>query len=530
MLRLSDPLAIIEFGHFSIFPHRRRLFAEGRPITLGDRAFDVLMALIEASGAVVSKDELLSRAWQGRIVEENRLAGEITALRKAFGADRELIRTVAGRGYQFTGEIRARSADAGAQAVSGAAAAVASSVTAASSGFPRSDRPSIAVLPFTNMSGDPEQEYFADGMVEEIITALSRIKWLFVIARNSSFSYRGQSPDVKRVGRELGVRYVLEGSVRKAGGRVRITAQLIDALSGAHLWADHFDGSLEDVFDLQDKVALSVAGIIEPALQAAETTRSAGRPTTDLTAYDLYLRACAIFLSSAKQIPEALRLLQQAIERDPGFGPALARAAVCHFRCSVDGWTDDHEADSRNGTDLARRALKVAGDDPGILANAALALAYFGEDIGAMTALVDRALKLNPSFARGWHVSGALHYWAGLPEVAIEHCETSLRLSPRARVGTAQFIIGCAHFVTRRFDKAVAKQLIALHEDPSFPDPYRYLAACYAHTGRLDQAREIVKRLRAITPLVVPSATELRNAGYRALYLSGLCTAAVEPA
>ena len=273
---------------------------------------------------------------------------------------------------------------------------------------------------------------------------------------------------------------------------------------------------------------MSVAGVIEPALQAAETTRSAGRPTTDLTAYDLYLRACAIFLSSAKQIPEALRLLQQAIEPDPGFGPALARAAVCHFRCSVDGWSDDHEADSRNGTDLARRALKVAGDDPGILANAALALAYFGEDIGAMTALVDRALKLNPSFARGWHVSGALHYWAGLPEVAIEHCEASLRLSLRARVGTTQFIIGCAHFVTRRFD--VAKQLIAFPEDPSFPDPYRYLAACYAHTGRLDQAREIVKRLRAITHLVVPSASELRNAGYRALYLSGLCMAAVEPA
>jgi adenylate cyclase len=520
MVRQSETPASIEFGHFSIFPHRRQLLANGRSITLGGRAFDVLMALIEASGEVVSKGELLRRVWQGRIVEENRLSGEITALRKAFGADRELIRTVAGRGYQFTGEISARPAGASEPVVSGAA--VASSMTPLSPDSLRPDRPSIAVLPFDNMSGDPEQEYFADGMVEEIITALSRIKWLFVIARNSSFAYKGQAIDVKRVGHELGVSYVLEGSVRKAGGRVRITAQLIDAISGAHLWADRFDGLLEDVFDLQNKVALSVAGVIEPALQAAETTRSAGRPTTDLTAYDLYLRACATFLSSAKQIPAALRLLQQAIERDPGFGPALARAAVCHFRCPVDGWTDDHEADCRNGADLARRALKVAGDDPVILANAALALAYFGEDIGAMTALVDRALRLNPSFARGWHVSGALHYWAGLPEVAIEHCETSLRLSPRARVGTTQLIIGCAYFVTRRFEEAVAKQLIALQEDPSFPDPYRYLAACYAHTGRLDQAREIINRLRAITPLVVPSASELRNAGYRALYLSGL--------
>jgi adenylate cyclase len=529
MLRLSDPPAIIEFGHFRIFPHRRQLFAEGQPIRLvrlGGRAFDVLMALIEALGAVVGKDELLSRVWQGRIVEENRLAGEITALRKAFGADRELIRTVAGRGYQFTGEIRTRAEGTGEQGISSAATAVASSMTPLRSDSWRPDKPSIAVLPFDNMSGDPEQEYFADGMVEEIITALSRIKWLFVIARNSSFAYKGQAVDVKQVGRQLGVRYVLEGSVRKAGGRVRITGQLIDATSGTHLWADRFDGLLEDVFDLQDKVALSVAGVIEPALQAAETARSAGRPTTDLTAYDLYLRACAIFLSSARQIPAALRLLQQAIERDPGFAPALARAAVCHFRCAVDGWTDDHEAESRKGTDLARRALKVAGNDPGILANATLALAYFGEDIRATMALVDRALKFNPGFARGWHVSGVLHYWAGRPDIAIEHCETSLRLSPRARVGTTQLIIGCAHLVARRFDEAVPKLLIAIQEDPSFPDPYRYLAACYAHTGRLDEARDIVGRLRAITPLVVPSASELRNAEHRELYLSGLRLAA----
>ena len=182
------------------------------------------------------------------------------------------------------------------------------------------------------MSGDPEQEYFADGMVEEIITALSRIRWLFVIARNSSFTYKGQAVDVKQVGRELGVRYVLEGSVRKAGERVRITAQLIDALSGAHLWADRFDGSLEDVFDLQDKVASSVAGVIEPTLQAAETARSAGRPTDDLTAYDLYLRAYAMVWSSARHIPEALRLTEQAIARDPRYGPALAWAAFCCYR------------------------------------------------------------------------------------------------------------------------------------------------------------------------------------------------------
>ena len=207
--------------------------------------------------------------------------------------------------------------------------------------LPLPDKPSIAVLPFANMSGDPEQEYFADGMVEEIITALSRIRWLFVIARNSSFTYKGHAIDVKQVGRELGVRYVLEGSVRKAGGRVRITAQLIDAVAGAHLWADHFDGSLEDVFELQDKVALSVAGVIEPALQAAEMRRSAARPTTDLSAYDLYLRALAEFYPRTKErVLEALGLLEQAIAIDRHYGPALAWAAICHVTLVRDGWAE----------------------------------------------------------------------------------------------------------------------------------------------------------------------------------------------
>ena len=383
------------------------------------------------------------------------------------------------------------------------------------------DKPSIAVLPFQNMSGDPEQEYFADGMVEDIITALSRIKWLFVTARNSSFSYKGQSPDVKQVGRELGVRYVLEGSVRKAGGRVRITAQLIDAPSGAHLWADRFDGSLEDVFDLQDKVASSVAGVIEPALQAAETARSAHRPTTDLTAYDLYLRAYAMTLSPARDIREALRLLDHAIARDPNYGPALAWAAVFQFTSHLSGWSEDPDADSRKGIERGRRALQVAGDDPAVLANAALALGSFGEDIDAMMALVDRALALNPSYARGWHASGILRCWAGQVDLGIEHIEASLRLSPRGRVGWDIGAIGGAHFLGRRFDQAVPKLLLAIQEDPHFRFAYHYLAACYAQMGRLDEAREVVARLRAGAAVVVPSADYLRNPEQRELLLSG---------
>ena len=327
---------------------------------------------------------------------------------------------------------------------------------------------------------------------------------------------------MKQVGRELGVRYLLEGSVRKASGRVRIAAQLIEAETGRHVWADRFDGSLEDVFDLQDKVASSVAGVIEPALQAAETARSADRPTNDLTAYDLYLRAYAMVLSSARQIPEALCLMEQAIERDPRYGPALAWAAHCCNRLLLDGRSEDPAADRLKGADFARRALEVAGDDPSMLANAALALAYFGEDIGAMMALVDRALALNPSFARGWYVSGLLRMWAGQPDIAIEHIEASLRLSPRARVGWSLAQIGFAHFFARCFDEAVAKLVLAIQEAPSNPHPYRFLAACYAHMGRLDEAREVVERLRALTSVVIPSATPLRNAEHRELLLSGL--------
>ena len=264
--------------------------------------------------------------------------------------------------------------------------------------LPLPDKPSIAVLPFANMSGDPEQEYFADGMVEEIITALSRIRWLFVIARNSSFTYKGQAIDVKQVGRELGVRYVLEGSVRKAGNRVRITAQLIDAQSGTNLWADRFDGSLEDVFDLQDRVAISVAGVIEPALQAAEMRRSAARPTTDLSTYDFYLRALATYFPITRErIFEALVLLEQAIAIDRHYGPALSLAAICHLQLTTNGWVEEAETVRRKAIDLARQALQAGENDPGILVNAAFVLARFDEDIDAATGLVDRALALNPS-------------------------------------------------------------------------------------------------------------------------------------
>jgi adenylate cyclase len=259
---------------------------------------------------------------------------------------------------------------------------------------------------------------------------------------------------------------------------------------------------------------------------AAETARSRNRSTVDLTAYDLYLRAFTMHLASARQIPEALRLLEQAIARDPDYAPALALAAFCHGRLPVDGRSDAAGADRAKGIDFARRALELASDDPTVLVNVAHALAHFGEDLGAARALLDRAFVLNPHYARAWHVSGIHKIWGGDPDAAIEHTETCLRLSPRARVGPTIVTIAYAHFVCRRFEEAAPILLIAIQEDPTFPQPYRWLAACYAHMGKFDDARAAVERLRALPAVVVPDASFLRNAEHRALFLSGLRLAA----
>jgi pentatricopeptide repeat protein len=522
-----DALAKGGFYLFEVFRldrQARTLFQRDKagafvPIAIGSRAFEVLDVLVGRAGDLVSRDEFMAAVWPTTAVEDTNLNMQIAALRRVLDegrADRSCIQTVPGRGYRFVAPVTRVAAEAR------------TNVALPTSGMPPlPDKPSLAVMPFQNMSGDPEQEYFADGMVEEIITALSRIRWLFVIARNSSFSYKGQAIDLKQVGRELGVRYILEGAVRKAGGRVRISAQLIDARTGAHLWADRFDGSLEDVFELQDKVALSVAGVIEPTLEAAETGRSAERPTNDLTALDLYLRALPDLDAFEKdRILRALDLLGQAIERDPHYGPALVLAAHCHQGLEVNGWADDAEAARRANVDLARRGLRSGADDPNVLALAAFVLGYFGEDIDVSLGLIDRCLTLNPSCARGWHWSALLRLFAGQPDLALEHFETYLRLSPRDRMATYLNGIGEAHFFSRRFDEAAANLLASLELAPSFPITYRILASCYAHMGRLDEAREIVRRLRAITPAVMEPATRYRNPELREVFLSGLRLAA----
>jgi adenylate cyclase len=487
------------------------------PLALGSRAIAILGVLVERPGELVSRAEIISAVWPETIVEESNLDVQIAALRRVLDEGQtagSCILTIRGRGYRFTAPVT-RGADVAAVPIGTAP--------------PLPNKPSLAVMPFENMSGDPEQEYFADGVVEEIITALSRIRWLLVIARNSSFTYKGRAINVTRVGRELGVRYVLEGAVRKSGRRVRISAQLIDATTGAHLWADRFDGLLEDIFELQDQVAASVAGAIEPTLEVAETRRLADRPTGDLTALDFYLRALPDVDAFTKEsLLMALDLLGQAIARDPHYGPALALAAHCHQGLEVNGWAEDPEAAEHASIDLARRALRSSPDDPNVLALAGFLLGYWGEDIDVSLALIDRCLSLNPSHARGWHWSALLRVFAGQPDIAIEHCQNYLRLCPRDRMATHLNVIGEAYFFTRRFDEAVANLLASLDLAPTFPVTYRVLASCYAHMGRLDEAREVVRRLRTITPAVMEPGTRYRNTELRELFVSGLRLAASE--
>jgi adenylate cyclase len=330
------------------------------------------------------------------------------------------------------------------------------------------DKPSIAVLPFQNMSGDPEQEYFADGMVEDIITALSRFKALFVIARNSSFTYKGRAVDVKVVGRELGVRYVLEGSVRKAPNRVRITGQLVDTATGAHLWADRFDGGLDDIFNLQDEVTQSVVGAIAPAVEKAEIERARRKPTESIDAYALYLRGMERFNQFGDQEAndEALGLFYRAIELDPDFAAAHGRAAACYANTIAHGRISDTANNIAEVKRLVKRAVGLGKDDATTIAACGWASAYFVRDLEVAAGLIDRALMLNSNLAMAWQYGGWVKNWLGEPERAIERFARSMRLSPLDprvngnRGGTAH-----AHFFLGRYDEAVSWAARALRDN-----------------------------------------------------------------
>ena len=362
------------------------------------------------------------------------------------------------------------------------------------------DKPSVAVLPFQNMSGDPEQDYFADGIVEDIITGLSRIKWLFVIARNSTFVYKGQVLDVKKIGRELGVRYLVEGSVRKAGNRIRITGQLIDTSTGAHIWADRYDGALDHIFDLQDRITASVIGAVEPNLRQAETERAKRKRPDSLDAYDLYLRAFPhAYANTPEDSREALRLLDQALRLEPTYAAAHAIAAWCHEQLYHRGGFREEDKTAT----LRHSALAIAhgADDATALCMAGFAMALVSRDFEAGISAIDRSLALNTSYAAGFAYSAILRAFAGQYETAIEHALRAIRLNPLDPMGAQPYIsLVFAYLPLGRFEEATAAATKAVQLNPKFSIAHALQVVTLVKLGRLDAARAATARLLGLMP------------------------------
>jgi adenylate cyclase len=386
------------------------------------------------------------------------------------------------------------------------------------------DKPSIAVLPFENMSGDPEQEYFADGIVEDIITALSRFKSLFVIARNSSFTFKGRAVDIKEVGRRLGVRYVLEGSVRKASGKVRITGQLIDAVTGAHLWADRFERDLTDVFALQDEVTIAVVSAIQPKMLQTEIAMATRRRPENLTAYDFYLRAMQQYSLAREGFAEAIRLAHRALELDPRFGSVASLAGVCHMHNVVWGNSNDPQFDCKEAIRLARLALSIDDGDPDTLARAALISAFMVGDSEGEIEMADRAVALNPNSWTTWNCRGAVYRIAGLQEEAVRSFERAIRMSPvDPRLHITLSGIGLALIELRRFDEAIVTGKKALRQNASWVTTYGCLASAFAHLGSDVAAHDAAARVLEISPAFTISAFIARGGQSNAkLLIEGL--------
>jgi len=492
------------------------LFRGAEPVALGQRAVALLRVLVERPGIPVSKDALIEAAWAGLTVEESNLAVQIAALRRVFGEEpggARWIETLPRRGYRFVGPTTI--GDQGTVA----AATLASNfpMAAGARNLTLPDQPSIAVLPFQNLSGDTEQEYFADGMVEDVITALSRMRWLFVIARNSSFTYKGRAVDVKQVARELGVRYVLEGSVRKVASRVRIAGQLIDGSTGAHLWAERFEGALEDIFDLQDQMTTSVVGAIAPRLEQAEIERAKRKPTESLDAYDYYLRGMATFYRWTREgTSEALRMFYRAIELDPDYASAHGSAARCYCLRKVSNWMTDRDQEIVEAARLARRAVELGRDDAAALAAGGFALTYVVGDLDDGAAFIDQALALNPNLATAWFYSGLARLYLGEPALAIEHLARAMRLSPLdPLIGQMQAETAHAHFFAGRYDEASSWAGRALRHPPDSHNTLRIAVASSALAGRLEQAQKALARLRRLDPALRVSNLKDRLGPYR---------------
>ena len=480
------------FEDFALDGDRRELRRGNELISVEPQVFDLLHYLIGNRERVVSKDDLVDAVWQGRIVSDATLASRVNAARNALrdsGEEQRLIRTILRRGFRFVGTARE---EGGAEVIA--------PVEQPKPDLELPARPSIAVLPFVNMSGDPEQDYFADGMVEDIITGLSRIRWLFVIARNSSFTYKGRAVDVKQAGHELGARYVLEGSVRKVGSRVRIAGQLIDAEDGSHIWAERYDRELTDVFALQDEITISVIAAIEPNLRRAEIERIKRKRPDSLDAYDLLLRALPdVYTFMPQGAAKGLPLLDQALALEPTYALAHGFAAWAHQTLFVRGGMN---AENRaKSIRHAHAAIEHGSGDAMALALAGFTIGLVEHDRGLADETFAQALALSPSCAFVYLFGGVPVVYGGDVARAIAWSEQAMRLSPLDAMSCVpQGVIGCGNFLSGRHEEAVIAFRRAVGLNPGFSIVHGWLAASLARLGRMDEAKAAAARHLSLDP------------------------------
>ncbi|UGA46234.1 winged helix-turn-helix domain-containing tetratricopeptide repeat protein [Bradyrhizobium quebecense] len=486
------------FEEYALDTDRRELHRGTDVVSVAPQVFDLLDFLIRNRERVVSKDDLIEAIWNGRCVSDAALTTRFNAARSAIGDSgqaQRLIKTLPRKGFRFVGMVRE-------EPVPASAATADPPVEPQQPPRKLTDKPSIAVLPFQNLSADPEQEYFADGVVEEITMALSRFRWLLVIARNSSFTYKGRPVDIKQVGRELAVRYVLEGSVRKAGNRIRIAGQLIDTETGAHLWADRFDGALEDIFDLQDQVTSTVVGAIAPMLQREEIKRARRKPTENLDAYDYYLRGLAIVRQWTREANgEALQLFSKAIQLDPGLACAYGMAGWCYIQRKARHWMIDRAQESAEATRLGWKAVHLGVDDPAAMCMGAYVLAFIAHEFDDAAAFVDRGLAVNPNLAQAWHLGAWVRAFRGEPDLALDYAMHAMRLSPLdPSMYGIHGAVSYAHFLSGRYEMASSWAERALRDNSDFLLAICMSAASNALTGRLEAAQKGIARIRERDP------------------------------
>ena len=481
---------ILAFGPYRLDRDAGLLLRGDELAPLGRRAVALLARLLERAGAPVMKDDLVEAAWPARAVEDSNLTVQIAAIRRFFEAagDKSWIETLPRRGYRYVGPPVAATR---LERVDFAPLEAALTLP---------EKPSVAVLPFSNLSGDPDQDYFADGMVDDIVTGLARINWLFVIARNSTFAYRGRATDVKRIGRELGVRYVLEGSVRKAGTRVRVTGQLIDATTGAHVWAERYERGADDIFALQDDIALSVVGAMAPSLRRAEIDRVRRKRSDSLDAYDLVARAQRdVDSGMPERVARARALLERALELDPSYALAHGNAAMCHHCLFLRSGLQ--EIDRAASIRHARSAILHGQDDAAALTLAGFSLGMDAHDRAAAFASMEAALTISPSSALTYILGGVLFGWGGEPERAIEWSERGLRLSPFDPWAFAAFDAqAMSHLLLGRFEEARRAACRAVQANPAHSITYVQLTAALACLDRRGEARATAARVLELQP------------------------------